>query len=720
MSSSLRHILISIASVLLAVLAHGRLIQAGWLGSDRVEPWAITDGYAAVEPRAWGWEGRVRPVPTLVHRTVARAVGDAALDVPARVISLRVTAFVVLLLGALTAGFALRRALMPWVGGDTARAGGFACALFIAVHPLAGAAVARPESLGMLCVWLFGSLAAFLFLRGRQMREKGWIVGAGVVAILAGFSSPWAWLIPFVLAAMEFGSARRPRPLPERLRTALTTLLIFTLCVFVESIVAAGVGLRQRTPITESLPDFSAWSSPGSAILASVEKLGLLFFPITGGSLATNWPSYLVCIAIVLIALWPVLRSARAAPRLWGSLAPAWIAAMMLALVPLAGLRIAPDDGSNAHTLMIAGAFAAIGLAAAATSLLGTRRIVLPALIAIGLSWLSARGASNYVAATDTVTRLMQSIAEAQRAVGDKGQVLVVDPPQHEAGFDLGADPLWQIVEKRAASSPLAVPAEAIPILTRTQSFAQWRAHQLAFLEKNGETSVPTRLRVIMPTAGTRPPVPWRGESRSKVILDLDPASVRFARIRPLPGTSTADAPRIAWRASEPAGEWVSAVGVWLQDDNGPFAVFDSWRHEAWWTASTIRRVSAEDPLVNVALFELLDDLPLVIEGGQPQQEGDDWVLRVREDSLVRPLRGTATFVLEIVACRLQPEGSIRYARYECEESLVNGIRELRARGAASFEFSTRWHHGRKIFEWSLERRVADVVIARASGNQLR
>jgi len=220
---------------------------------------------------------------------------------------------------------------------------------------------------------------------------------------------------------------------------------------------------------------------------------------------------------------------------------------------------------------------------------------------------------------------------------------------------------------------------------------------------------------VLSPTLGSKQP-PWRGESRSP-IFDLDPAFVRFAEVRALPGTSSAEAPRMAWRASEPAGEWVVATGVWIEDETGLVALFDPWRHRAWWTASTIRRVRAEEPLVNVASFELLPDRTLEVDGREPRSDHTDWIFEVRDDRLARPLRGTATFVLEVLA--VEDGGRIAYARFACEESVTSGVRTLRAPGAEGFVAASA-RRGARDFEWSLERRVGEVAIARASGNTVR
>ncbi|MBL8859532.1 MAG: hypothetical protein JNL28_13570 [Planctomycetes bacterium] len=716
MSSALRHALISIAIVVLAMLSHGGLLRAGLLGDDQEllrqasQPRTDTTGASA----GWLEGGKVRPVPTLLLRVHDVAFEGTSLVAPRRTEALRMTAFFVLLSAALAAGFALRRALVPWSGADNARAAGFACALFLATHPLSTSALARPRALADLSALLLGALAAALFLRGRQAREKHSIVGAGCAAIAAGFASSSALLLPFVLCGMELGSARRPRTMPDRLRTAATTFLIFTACVLVEGVVATAAGLPARAGFAHSLPDLSVWSDPSRAVMSCVEKLGLLFFPITGGSLAENWPDYLVCLAVPLLALWPVLRSARVAPRLWGYLAVAWIVAMLLAVIPLVAVRVAPDDGTYADLLVVAGAFAAAGLAVAATSLLGTRRILLPGAIAILFSWLGTRTAHHYSEAAHTVATLRSSIDAAQASVPIDGQVLVVDPPIHANGLALGTDPLQRILVRPAsrANEPRTIVAGSIPMLSRTDFFTAWRARGVAFLERaRSGDSVPTSVRVIAPTEGAPPPGPWQGPSRSE-LFDLDPESVRFARVQALPQTSLADAPRIAWRASEPSGEWVVATGVWLAGEINATAIFDLWSDPNWWSVPTVRRVRAEDPLVNVALFELLPDLPLALAGDAPRVEGTDWRFELPRDSLAPLVRGNARFVLEL----LDTVG-LYYARFECEETISGSLCVLRAFGAEGFVSRARARSGGQVL-WSLERRAGDSALARSTGKR--
>lgn len=715
MSSSLRHVLISIGIVVLAFLAHGRLLQAHLLGDDLgfVHDSALAaEGGGAAALAAGGHE---RLVPGAIHWAIARALADEPLDSGARPLVLRATSFVLLLLAALATGLAVRRALRERIGGDPARAAGFASALFFAVHPFAGAAIGRPRGLAELCVWLLGVLSAFLFLRGRQEREKVHVVLAGVAAVAAGFSSASAWLLPFVLAGLEYGSVRRPRPTFERLRTTLTTWLVFAACVLVERAVEPAFRTGPAPSLAQGFTEFAAWSEPALALASGIEKLGLLFFPVTGGAASENWPSYLVCIAILLIALWPLLRGARVAPRLWGRLAATWIAALCLALVPQVSVDVGPANGSAADLLVIPSSIAAIGLAVAATSLLGTRRIVLPALIGILTSWLAMRSAGQYESAARAVDGLRTDVAAARSLAGEGGTVVVLDAPERAAGLVLGVRGLEARLSGRATREPLWIPAGALALLTRTQEFAERRRAGVVILANTDRARGPLRdVLVVRPTEGTEVP-PWRAESRSG-FLQLDPSTVRFARVQALPRTSTAEAPRIAWRASEPAGEWTIASGVWVEGEAGPVGVFEPWRETAWWSASTIRRVRGEDPLHQVALFELVPDLPLVLAGGAPRVDGSDWVFEIPEASLARPLRGTPSFVLEILG--RDDTRALVYRRLDCAATSANGLVNVRARGAAGATADLRGAEPPCV--WSLERRVGEVAIARAEGRLAR
>ncbi len=290
--------------------------------------------------------------------------------------------------------------------------------------------------------------------------------------------------------------------------------------------------------------------------------------------------------------------------------------------------------------------------------------------------------------------------------------MVVLDAPTAVNGLALGVPGLEIRLGADAAREPVWLTAQALPLYTRTREFAERRQGGLALLSNTDRSRGADReVLLVRATEGTGEP-PWRAESRSRFLL-LDPATVRFVRVEALPDTSTAEPPRIAWRALEPAGEWSVATGVWVRGEGAPVALFDPWRDRAWWTASTIRRMRGEDPLLEVALFDLLADLPLVLAGGGPRADGDDWVFEIADASLATPLRGEAVFVLEFLA---RSVGSpCEYVRIDCRASSANGRVTVRAPLAARID--ARMRGARALAVWSLDRRVGEVTIARAGGD---
>lgn len=749
MQVQLRHALISLAIVAMAFLSHGRVLSSGWLGHDlrllervRAAPEPTRAGELwldagderrdVVEGRAStahvgdaAASGDVRPIlkAALVAHVRGAEAGD---DGAPRPFGGRLGALVVLLASAAAAGFALRRALFPWIGGDTARAAGFALALFFATHPLGTAAIARPRAWGDLSALLFGSLACWAFLRGRQQREKLATAASAACAILAGFSSSIAIVLPFVLFGLELGSTRRVRSLPERLRTATTTWVVFGACVLFESVCATLAHAPGRDGFERAFPAVASGVDAWPAVARVVEKIGILFLPVPGRPGSSSWPHYLVSVALVLVAAVPVLRSARSAPRLWGWLALAWGVAMVAALIPLAGARVEPGDYSRADGLVTAGMFACTGLAVAATAQLGTRRILLPAVIALGFAWLGNRACGSFARAGAAVEDLRASVAAAGRACGEGVPVIVLDPEERAGGLDLG---LFDdgVLRRDARAVAIALPGPALSTLSRTSLFAEWRAAGVVVLERATEPGSDSgwRERRIQASSGDAPPVEWRADVRSPWFeRDLDPARTRFAVVVPQPGASTADAPTLSWRTGESRGESAekppTTTGVWLEGENSPIAVFDLAGEPAWWSAAGVRRVSTGVGLSQVDTARLVADLPLDLVEAEPAVVGDDWRFEVRVASLPRPLHGDARFDLELLV--VDPSvTAAAFARFPCDVEDVatpGGTVRVTARGVAAFERERARRSLATSAAWSLERRVGSVVVARSSGRR--
>lgn len=768
MQVRLRHVLIAIAIAGLAFLSHHRVLGASWLGDDRAWLAAATrdvgsaEGGRAVGARAaWSADGAVRPLAALVVRATtgaeARSTAAAGARPPATSLLLRVTAFVLLLAAAAAGGFALNRALQPWIGGDTARAAGFASALFVSVHPFATAALARPRAIGDLVALACGATAAWMFLRGRQQREKAALLASLVLTAAAGFASPIAVVVPFVLAALELSSTRRMRTVPERARTAFTTLIVYLAAVLLEGLVAGLAGVPGRGGLHGAWPDLPAPRELGACVANVVERLGILFLPVAGRGDGTAWPHYLLSVSIVLVALVPLLRGARAAPRLWGWIAAVWFAGTCVALVPRASVRVSPADFTHADLLLVAGWFACGGLAVAATAQLGTRRILLPALMALGFAWLGARAAGGFLEAGSAVDRVTAGVADARARIGPEGEVAVVDAPRRAGGLELGLDADGAL--ERGPSSPVVrhVASAALPVWARTEEFRAARARGLALVE-SASPDVPAaqatfRANVIPPGVGDPPPFEWRAEVRSPLFeRDLDPTRTRFARISTVPGASVAEAPRLAWRtgggADEPAGGWPSIVGVWLAGRGAPEAVFDLSARPEWWRAASVRRVWVGGGLTQVDAARLLAEVSLGVRNDDPRTVGDDFAFQARFREEDQTLRGEARYVLELLDL-----DTLEFARttsvststglgIDSDGAAVTST-ELTFPGAAGFVAAARARRASgqafashrvdvparadvpagidgpvrvDALVWSLERRVGEVALSRASG----
>jgi hypothetical protein len=175
-------------------------------------------------------------------------------------------------------------------------------------------------------------------------------------------------------------------------------------------------------------------------------------------------------------------------------------------------------------------------------------------------------------------------------------------------------------------------------------------------------------------------------------------------------GTSTAEAPRISWRGSGSSEERFELIGVWLEGQDAPVAVFDLSKSADWREAASVRNVSTVGPFLQVVSAELLADIALDADG--PQVRGDDWTFRVDSATLAKPVRGNAQFALDLLDL-----STLEFAHIDVEASDSAGLLTLTAPGAAGFERKIRAHNGGPLV-WSLDRSVGGTTIARSSGRR--
>jgi hypothetical protein len=294
------------------------------------------------------------------------------------------------------------------------------------------------------------------------------------------------------------------------------------------------------------------------------------------------------------------------------------------------------------------------------------------------------------------------------------------------ANLDLEMDDARLLVDRHSGApvplfDPFFADGHAVELLARTPEMSQWRTDGLVIVgtDSTAEGDLLGRRRglfLVPPTEGSGLPAQWTNKSMSD-ILDVDPGAIHFARFVGQTGTSTAEAPHMNWRTGsteeqrDASGAPVREplVGVWLEGEAGPIAVFDPGRMWEWWTAPSIRRVWTEGPFLQVASAELLADIPLDAAG--PALRGDDWIFHIERSTLARPVRGEARFVLDLVDM-----ATLAFARIDLAEH-ADGTIELVAPGAAGFERAVRARGGGPLV-WSLDRRIGGTAIARAGGRR--
>ncbi|MCY2960857.1 MAG: hypothetical protein NTY35_11880 [Planctomycetota bacterium] len=617
MTAPLRRTLLCLLIGALAILAHLPLLGSGFVGGDLLlmREVATPGGGTSFGPLTWFADGGVRPIPAALLTAHAQILGGLTPLEPAVALPLRALSLAALLVGAAGAGVTLRRVLVPWLGESGARAAGWACAGLFVVHPVSVAAVARPATLGDLLALAAGAWCTAFFLRGRQQRRDTFLILAGLLAIAAGFASSAAWILPFACAVLEYTSAHRPRAISRKLGAAVTVALAAAALVSIEAALAwpQGFGFRAGSlrPLTLFDVDF----------VRAISTLGVLFVPAPSPGSAI---AYLVGGTILLVACEPLLRAVRAAPRLWGWLVLGWLGAMWVALALARDLDVPPGQVELAGSLVGPAVLVCAALATASTALGGSRRTVMPLAIAAGLCILSDRTARLWPAATRELLALRADLERGLATAGGQGSVFVVGAPEDARGF--GAPHELDLVGGAwppppelpgGSSTPLRrAESEALPYLVRGARAEELRRAGLAVLLLDAAERPALRLP---PPNGDPKPYAWREDGRSDLV-ELDPIALTMVRVTPSAGISTSEPPRMRWRATQPLYENGSIDGAWVATEDGPRAVFDLGRSNAWLLGGTIRRVWFENQLLKIVTAEVLPSIELDVE--YPNKQG--------------------------------------------------------------------------------------------------
>lgn len=673
-----------------------------------------------------------------------------------------------LLVLALAAGATARQALEPWLGADTAAWCGAATTLLLPLHPLAGASIASFEAHGVLLACALGAAASAVFLRARQVQSP-LRLGAAYL-LLAGSAAADRAAVVFALwiVIVEWTSTRRHRPAAARVRSAAITLASASAVVAL-----AWLGLGER----------EAWElGPGSAaelatgaLVTGLEKLGVLLLP---GESAGEAAARLVALgALLLVVVHPALVAARSAPRSWGWFAAAACVATGAALALHPRVRVAPGELSGAHVLVPAIATFAIVLGSSATAVAGTRRKVLPILLAVAWTLHGRTLTAPWPASARAFAEFAAEVDDAARRDGPCAELWVLEEPRGGAGADvrgdgappraahaadrepyrytaLRADELAEIprslawvlhpfvdaaaegrVDRARSTRVRALDAETFVLVAREREFAHARERGLVLLAPpefasraddaaapgsadEPESDVPPRsawsLRVA--AAGDPPSARiWRGDGRSE-LLDCEPLTVRALRVNALSTASTVDAPRLAWRARDERLDGGRATGAWLAGESGPQAWFDLAADPRWVLGRRLARVQLEGELRRIVSAELLADAPAPDAPYAFELAIVDRDVRVPapRGALPRPLRGAPEWSLAL----LNP-AALASARVALEPDGAGGLVARGGLATLRRALDARRDAAGEL-AWTLEYRVGGVTLVRLAGRRAR
>lgn len=724
MPTWLRHVGSALLVALLLAYAHSPAALSGFVGEDYATIVAVERIAGPGSVR--GGTGRLEAlfsVPGVAGHPVAAAslvlsavLWSPAAGGPLALLMPRLENLLLLCLAAWVIGRFVRRLLWPWVGTDHGRAAGRAASLLVLLHPASVAAVASLGSRGDLIALGLGVLGANLFLKSRQEHNSNLTACSACCAVVAGLSSGIAYGLPVLLAAAELISARRYRPASVRRRTAATTLIVFAACVglapFMRSVVlglgpGAALGLASRDPL--------------AVTSVSLVRFGAALFPVNetaGGALG-----FLVAGAVLLIALQPVPIAARSAPRLWGWLLTAAVAAVVLWEACSEGRVVRAEDFTHAATLLPLGAVLGVALGVASTAVFGLRRTVLPIVVATGWAFVGHQNAVALAASADVFADLRGDLLEARQTWGHDVQVLVLDPPRHVQGIDALEGALPWAVDPIFAGLPLgagggwvrALTSEALVAFAREPEFTELRSHPLIAVvpgylvdpelepgaDEQGHTS-----RLALPLPPPRPSTgmrSWFREGRA-AHLDLETVTMGALLVRCTPKSNTDEPPVLAWRATEALALQGALEGAWNSVGETPEAVFDLSSSVSWLLGGRVQQIWSERGWSRIHEARLALELPEPSGISAPRVRGEDWVF---EGSFEAPEETWRVVLLDLA--------TLESAALPARQTVAG---ELEILGAAR-RVSAAFLSGRGPVAWSLERLVEGQAVERIRGRRV-
>jgi hypothetical protein len=691
-----------------------------------------------------------RPLAALSLGTTSWIWTSGGVWTPFALFGLRLENLILLLTGAFFLGHFVRRLVVPWTGSEQADASRFAAWMILSLHPLSVSAVASPAARGDLLGGLLAAAAGTVFLRGRQERNVLLVALAAVLTLATTLASELGYLLPVGLAVIEYYSSRRYRPGRVRLRTALTTGLVFSLFAGLDMALRAAQDLSiWPRDLMRSVGVFGDIGSFWSALLGGFEKLGVLIIPVNGGGFAGI--GYVLAVLIIVLVLQPALHAGRSAPRFWVTVLTGWLVLVVMTEAMRATLVVYPGDFSCAARLYPAVLVMAIGLSLGATAVTGVRRYGFPVVIALLFSVLARSNALGLAAAADEgrvfTTEIGMVIAEG----GRRQRYLIVDPPENTrahavvpgelewmfdpavGGRSSPAEELWVRPAQAAAILSLArepefdtlrevgltvvLPADRIPSASPTS----WVSQRFV---SSAETPDVLSWRNVSPDLADDDSRFGRGHwsgADGAVPFLADSAGIEHITVDAPADTPTHGPPEIYWRARGGLAHGGTLVGIWTEGPNGLRAVFDPGTSLAWLLGPRIDSLLLMGHLADTAGAEVYAAPPPVPGVTEPalDEDEEDWVFQPTSSELIRPLGGEELWILTL----LDLEG-YAYAEIECEfEEAEPGDEDDEAfvpdgfwiaPDAAGLATSLRRRKGG--LAWALERRIEGQIIERSRG----
>ncbi len=371
------------------------------------------------------------------------------------------------LLVAIAAGLrvAVRRAVEPFLGSESAHAAASTAAVFLLVHPLAVSAVGHLSARGDLLGLALGTWSAALFLIGRQDKFKRRLTQAFVLAGVASLASRWALVMPFVLGGIEFLSAGRHRHVGLRTHTTITTFVIAAALVSVE-----GIARHRWAP--EPVQHFIVFDAGAFHPALFLRELGTVLLPVDLAGMGVI--GYVFAAIALGLALHPGFVAGRTAPRLWGRLLVGWAISLFVTHALHDGGRVSPGELAAAPGLIGAAIVLSIGFGLGSTAFSGSRRVVLPALTALFLAILG-RGVSMPISLAGHAVQGLQRALAVQELDPEADQLVIVDFPREVAGVATLGGNLDSLLSDRLLSPTTEGPSSKPRMrLTDQQGLRMW------------------------------------------------------------------------------------------------------------------------------------------------------------------------------------------------------------------------------------------------------